>query len=41
MTEMSTSIRLHQVALDLPIFDVTAQSLKKRVLRLGRKNRLA
>ncbi|OZB77379.1 MAG: ABC transporter ATP-binding protein [Thiomonas sp. 14-64-326] len=38
---MSAFIRLHQVALDLPIFDVTAQSLKKRVLRLGRKNRLA
>jgi lipopolysaccharide transport system ATP-binding protein len=38
---MSASIRLHQVNLDLPIFDVSAQSLKKRVMRLGRRNRIA
>jgi ABC-type polysaccharide/polyol phosphate transport system ATPase subunit len=38
---MSASIRLHQVSLDLPIFDVSAQSLKKRVMRLGRRNRIA
>lgn len=38
---MSVSIRLHQVNLDLPIFDVSAQSLKKRVMRLGRRNRIA
>ncbi|MGC9185506.1 MAG: ABC transporter ATP-binding protein [Thiomonas sp.] len=38
---MNASIRLHQVSLDLPIFDVSAQSLKKRVLRLGRRNRIA
>lgn len=38
---MSTSIRLQQVSLDLPIFDVSAQSLKKRVMRMGRKNRIA
>jgi len=38
---MSASIRLHQVCLDLPIFDVSAQSLKKRVMRLGRRNRIA
>jgi ABC-type polysaccharide/polyol phosphate transport system ATPase subunit len=38
---MAASIRLHDVSLDLPIFDVSAQSLKKRVLRLGRRNRIA
>ncbi len=38
---MSVSIRLHQVSLDLPIFDVSAQSLKRRVMRLGRRNRIA
>jgi len=38
---MNVSIRLHQVNLDLPIFDVSAQSLKKRVMRLGRRNRIA
>ncbi len=38
---MSPSIRLHDVGLSLPIFDVSAQSLKKRVLRLGRRNRIA
>lgn len=38
---MNASIRLQQVCLDLPIFDVSAQSLKKRVMRLGRRNRIA
>ena len=38
---MSASITLHNVHLDLPIFDVSAQSLKKRVMRLGRRNRIA
>lgn len=38
---MKASIRLRGVSLALPIFDVSAQSLKKRVLRLGRKNRIA
>ena len=38
---MSASITLQNVRLDLPIFDVSAQSLKKRVLRMGRRNRIA
>lgn len=38
---MTASIHLRQVSLDLPIFDVSAQSLKKRVMRLGRRNRIA
>lgn len=38
---MRPTIRLHDVGLALPIFDVSAQSLKKRVLRLGRRNRIA
>ena len=38
---MSASITLQNVHLDLPIFDVSAQSLKKRVLRVGRRNRIA
>ncbi len=37
----STSITLEHVGLDLPIFDVSGQSLKKRVLRAGRRNRIA
>ncbi len=36
-----TSITLEHVGLDLPIFDVSGQSLKKRVLRAGRRNRIA
>lgn len=36
-----TSIILEHVGLDLPIFDVSGQSLKKRVLRAGRRNRIA
>lgn len=39
--EMSSSITLTNVHLDLPIFDVSAQSLKKRVARIGRRNRIA
>ncbi|SCC93033.1 O-antigen export system ATP-binding protein RfbE [Thiomonas sp. X19] len=38
---MPASINLQNVCLDLPIFDVSAQSLKKRVLRMGRRNRIA
>ncbi|MDA8381559.1 MAG: ABC transporter ATP-binding protein [Betaproteobacteria bacterium] len=38
---MSASVTLSNVHLDLPIFDVSAQSLKKRVMRLGRRNRIA
>lgn len=38
---MPASIQLQNVHLDLPIFDVSAQSLKKRVMRLGRRNRIA
>jgi ABC-type polysaccharide/polyol phosphate transport system ATPase subunit len=38
---MPASIILQNVHLDLPIFDVSAISLKKRVLRMGRRNRIA
>jgi ABC-type polysaccharide/polyol phosphate transport system ATPase subunit len=38
---MSSSIRLQNIHLDLPIFDVSSQSLKKRVMRMGRRNRIA
>ncbi len=38
---MKSSIVLKNVSLDLPIFDVKGQSLKKRVLRMGRRNRIA
>ena len=38
---MTASISLRNVHLDLPIFDVSALSLKKRVMRLGRTNRIA
>ena len=38
---MPTSITLQNVHLDLPIFDVSALSLKKRVMRMGRRNRIA
>ena len=38
---MSSSISLQNIHLDLPIFDVSSQSLKKRVLRMGRRNRIA
>ncbi len=38
---MSASIHLDKIHLDLPIFDVSAQSLKKRVLSVGRRNRIA
>ncbi|MBW8075921.1 ABC transporter ATP-binding protein [Metallibacterium scheffleri] len=37
----TTSITLDHVGLALPIFDVSGQSLKKRVLRAGRRNRIA
>ncbi len=38
---MPASITLENVHLDLPIFDVSAQSLKNRVMRMGRRNRIA
>lgn len=38
---MTSHLTLTHVHLDLPIFDVSAQSLKKRVVRLGRRNRIA
>ena len=38
---MPVSVTLENVHLDLPIFDVSAQSLKNRVMRLGRRNRIA
>lgn len=38
---MSSSISLQNIHLDLPIFDVSSQSLKKRVMRMGRRNRIA
>ncbi len=38
---MPSSISLHNIHLDLPIFDVSSQSLKKRVMRMGRRNRIA
>lgn len=34
-------ITLRQVTLDLPIYDVQGRSLKKEVMRLGRRNRIA
>jgi ABC-2 type transport system ATP-binding protein/lipopolysaccharide transport system ATP-binding protein len=34
-------IELNNVTLDLPIFDVQGRSLKKQVLRMGRRNRIA
>lgn len=37
----TASIELKSVGLDLPIFDVSGQSLKKRVMRMGRRNRIA
>ena len=38
---MSARITLTNVHLDMPIFDISAQSLKKRVMRMGRRNRIA
>ena len=38
---MAASVSLHNVHLDLPIFDISAQSLKKRVMRMGRRNSIA
>ena len=38
---MAAELLLREVALDIPIFDVSARSLKKRVMRLGRRNRIA
>ena len=38
---MPARLTLTNVHLDLPIFDVSAQSLKKRVMRMGRRNRIA
>jgi ABC-type polysaccharide/polyol phosphate transport system ATPase subunit len=34
-------IKLSQASLDLPIYDVQGRSLKKEVMKLGRKNRIA
>ena len=34
-------IELNNVSLDLPIFDVQGRSLKKQVLRMGRRNQIA
>jgi ABC-type polysaccharide/polyol phosphate transport system ATPase subunit len=38
---MAAELELRDVALDIPIFDVSARSLRKRVMRLGRRNRIA
>ena len=38
---MTCSMVLRDVFLDLPIYDVKGQSLKKRVMRMGRRNRIA
>jgi len=38
---MTAYIKLDHVHLDLPIYDINAQSLKKRLIRMGRRNRLA
>ncbi len=40
-SQISSSITLTDVHLGLPIFDISAQSLKKRVMRMGRRNRIA
>ncbi len=38
---MAASISLRNVHLELPIYEISAQSLKKRVMRLGRRNSIA
>jgi ABC-type polysaccharide/polyol phosphate transport system ATPase subunit len=38
---MPASIALQNIHLDLPVFDISALSLKKRVMRMGRRNRIA
>lgn len=38
---MTAYIHLQNATLDLPIFDVHGRSLKKQVLRMGRRNRIA
>lgn len=38
---MAASIHLRNIRLDLPIYDISAQSLKKHVLRMGRRNSIA
>ena len=38
---MAAEVQLRDVALDIPIFDISSRSLKKRVMRLGRRNRIA
>jgi len=38
---MTAYIHLKGATLDLPIFDVQGRSLKKQVLRMGRRNRIA
>jgi ABC-type polysaccharide/polyol phosphate transport system ATPase subunit len=38
---MAASVSLRNVHLDLPIYDISAQSLKRRVMRLGRRNSIA
>jgi ABC-type polysaccharide/polyol phosphate transport system ATPase subunit len=37
---MAASITLQDVQLDMPIFDVSRQSLKRRVMRMGRGDRI-
>lgn len=38
---MTAYIHLQNATLDLPIYDVQGRSLKKQVLRIGRRNRIA
>jgi ABC-type polysaccharide/polyol phosphate transport system ATPase subunit len=38
---MTAYIQLRDATLDLPIYDVQGRSLKKQVMRLGRRNRIA
>lgn len=38
---MPASVQLRNLRLDLPIYDISAQSLKKRVMRMGRRNSIA
>ena len=38
---MAAEVQLRDIALDIPIFDISSRSLKKRVMRLGRRNRIA
>ena len=38
---MPAFVKLTNVRIDLPIYDISVQSLKKRVIRMGRSNRIA